>query len=110
MELSNCSISNSKSSPRDSCGPFAANKLNLSNIVQVRVYWDATPVTLNVSITGFLDTAPIYSGSVDQFGQYSYADWPGKAHNDTEIVNQHSSGENFIFSFIFSQKRNTKLK
>jgi hypothetical protein len=38
----------------------------------------------NVNMPQFL------AGIVDQFGQYTRADWPGKVHNENELLEQHA--------------------
>jgi hypothetical protein len=63
--------------------------LNWSNIVALDVF---LPLPTN-QVTLFFDNirllpASLLTGLVDQFGQFTRADWPGKVHQNSDFTNQ----------------------
>jgi hypothetical protein len=71
---------------------WATTMPNSRNVTEYQIFLDhpSTPVTFEIESIALSDRdyKPNYNGLVDQYGQYTGADWPGKILSDADFASQ----------------------
>lgn len=61
----------------------------LSQVTKWQIYYrNETPARIRISSISGHQINLSYSGAIDRFGQLSYQDWVGKAHDDQDLMNE----------------------